>query len=352
MKTQRKTYSAEFKGKLAVETIRGFSTINELAAEYGVHPNQISMWKAQLLQAVPGVFSGRGDQREKEGEELRDQLYMRSASSRSSLTGSKKKLDLSADEKRALIEREHPSLSVRRQCQLLGMPRSNLYYEPLYKEGEESTENLTLMRKLDEQYTETPFYGVRRMTAWLRTQGYMVSEKRVTRLLRKMGLCAIYPGPSTSKAAARAAGHRIYPYLLRNVPIREVNQVWSTDITYVRMNRGFCYLVAIIDWFCRYVLSWEVATSLEASFCVEALEEALLVGSSKPQVFNSDQGGQFTSHEYTARLLAEDIRISMDGKGRALDNVFVERLWRSVKQEGAPVKGLRTSEIVRSNLAS
>lgn len=235
------------------------------------------------------------------------------------------------------------------------MPRSNLYYEPLYKEGEESTENLTLMRKLDEQYTETPFYGVRRMTAWLRTQGYMVSEKRVTRLLRKMGLCAIYPGPSTSKAAARAAGHRIYPYLLRNVPIREVNQVWSTDITYVRMNRGFCYLVAIIDWFSRYVLSWEVATSLEASFCVEALEEALLVGSSKPQVFNSDQGGQFTSHEYTARLLAEDIRISMDGKGRALDNVFVEMersavLWRSVKQEEVYIREYQTTEEAVSSL--
>jgi putative transposase len=258
-------------------------------------------------------------------------------------------LDLSADEKRALIEPEHPQLSVRRQCQLLDVPRSNLYYEPLYKEGEESDENLGLMRLLDEQYTETPFYGVRRMTAWLRTQGHAVNEKRVTRLLRKMGLCAIYPAPSTSKPAA---DHRIYPYLLRNVPIRERNQVWSTDITYVRMKKGFCYLVAIIDWFSRYVLSWEVATSLEASFCVEALDRALLVGSNcgKPQVFNSDQGGQFTSHEYTARLLAHSVRISMDGKGRALDNIFVERLWRSVKQEEVYIRDYQTTEEAVSSL--
>ena len=186
------------------------------------------------------------------------------------------------------------------------------------------------MRLLDEQYTQTPFYGVRRMTAWLRGEGHLINPKRVSRLLREMGLWAIYPSPSTSKAAL---DHRIYPYLLRNVPIQAVNQVWSTDLTYVRMNRGFCYLVAVIDWFSRYVLSWEVATSLEASYCVEALDKALATGSAKPQVFNSDQGAQFTSLDFTARLLAEDIKISMDGRGRALDNIFVERLWRSVKQE-------------------
>ena len=201
-----------------------------------------------------------------------------------------------------------------------------MYYEP----KPETQENETLMRLLDEQYTQTPFYGVRRMTAWLRREGYVVNPKRVSRLLRKMGLWAIYPGPSTSKAAP---SHIIYPYLLTNVPIRSVNQVWSTDITYIRMQRGFCYLVAVIDWFSRYVLSWEVATRLEASFCVEALDKALVVGSTRPQVFNSDQGAQFTSLDFTARLLAQEISISMDGRGRALDNIFVERLWRSVKQE-------------------
>ena len=242
----------------------------------------------------------------------------------------------SVEHKRSLVERleaneaDHPSISIRRQCQLLGLHRSNLYYQPVLEEGQETDENLTLMRLLDEQYTQTPFYGVRRMTEWLRQQGHEVNPKRIRRLLRKMGLWAIYPGPSTSKATP---GHRIYPYLLRGVPIRSVNQVWSSDITYVRLRRGFCYLVAVIDWFSRYVLSWEVATSLEASFCLEALERALARGSDIPQIFNSDQGVQFTSLDFTARLLAQDINISMDGRGRALDNIFVERLWRSVKQE-------------------
>ncbi len=172
----------------------------------------------------------------------------------------------------------------------MGLHRSNLYYAPVREEGQESAENLELMKLLDEQYTETPFYGIRRMTAWLHTQGYCVNHKRVGRLLRKMGLWAIYPGPSTSKAAR---GHRIYPYLLRDVPIKECNQVWSTDITYIRIHRGFCYLVAVIDWFSRYVLSWDVATSLEASFCIEALDRALAGGNGRPQVFNSDQGAQY-----------------------------------------------------------
>lgn len=229
-----------------------------------------------------------------------------------------------------MVEADHSDISIRRQCQLLGLHRSNVYYQPVLEEGQETEENLALMRLLDEQYTQTPFYGIRRMTAWLQTQGYLVNHKRVGRLLRKMGLWAIGPGPSTSKPAP---GHRVYPYLLRGVPIKERNQVWSTDITYIRMRRGFCYLVAVIDWFSRYVLSWEVAASLEASFCLEALDRALATGSAKPQVFNSDQGVQFTSLEFTARLLAHDISISMDGRGRALDNVFVERLWRSVKQE-------------------
>lgn len=187
------------------------------------------------------------------------------------------------------------------------------------------------------------------MTAWLHAQGYSANHKRVGRLLRKMGLWAIYPGPSMSKPAA---GHRIYPYLLRGVPIKERNQVWSTDITYVRLGRGFCYLVAVIDWFSRYVLSWEVATSLEGSFCLEALDKALVRASARPQVFNSDQGVQFTSLDFTARLLAEDIRISMDGRGRALDNIFVERLWRSVKQEEVYIRDYQTVRDAVSGLGS
>lgn len=250
-------------------------------------------------------------------------------------------MDLSVERKRELIDQDQdqPLVSIRRQCQLLQLHRSNVYYAPVRGEGQESTENLGLMRLLDEQYTQTPFYGIRRMTAWLHTQGYSVNHKRVGRLLRKMGLWAIYPGPSTSKSAPH---HRTYPYLLRDVLIKECNQVWSTDITYVRLRRGFCYLVAVIDWFSRYVLSWEVATSLEASFCLEALDKALLEGSDRPQVFNTDQGAQFTSLDFTGRLLAEEIRISMDGRGRALDNIFVERLWRSVKQEEVYIRDYQT----------
>lgn len=184
------------------------------------------------------------------------------------------------------------------------------------------------MRLLDEQYTRTPFYGVCRMRAWLRTKGYEVNQKRVRRLLRLMGLEAIYQRPRLSEPAP---GHRIYPYLLRGVAVRRVQQVWSSDITYIRLRGGFVYLVAIIDWFSRYVLSWEVSVTLDNEFCVSALERALDLG--QPEIFNSDQGVQFTSTAFTSRLLARGIQISMDGRGRALDNIFIERLWRSVKYE-------------------
>ncbi len=215
-------------------------------------------------------------------------------------------------------------LSVRRQCDLLGLSRGSWRYKSMG----ESEENLQLMRLLDEQYTRTPFYGVLRMTAWLQRQGYAVNEKRVRRLLRIMGLTAIYPGPKTSLPAP---SHRIYPYLLRGVAITRPNFVWSTAITYIRLAHGFVYLVAIMDWFSRYVLAWRLSNSLETHFCVDALEHAL--AGAVPEIFNSDQGAQFTSLEFTSRLDQRGVRISMDGRGRALDNAFVERLWRSVKWE-------------------
>ena len=218
---------------------------------------------------------------------------------------------------------------MRRQCELLGLNRSTLYYET---QGE-SEENLWLMRLLDEQYTCTPFYGIRRMTAWLRKEGYEVNSKRVGRLLRLMGLEAIYQKPRLS---VPGQGHKIYPYLLRGTAIVRPDQVWSTDITYVRLRQGFVYLVAIIDWFSRYVLSWELSVTLDIGFCISALEWALRQG--QPEIFNSDQGVQFTSIEFTSRLIEQGIRISMDGRGRALDNVLVERLWRTVKYEEVYLK--------------
>jgi len=228
-----------------------------------------------------------------------------------------------------MIEPAHEQISLRRQCALLGLSRAGLYYEPRL----ENEQTLLLMRLLDEQYTRTPFYGIRRMTAWLRTPGYIVNHKRVQRLLRLMGLEAIYQKPRLSRPAP---GHHIYPYLLRGVKMARVNQVWSADITYIRLRHGFIYLVAIIDWFSRYVLAWEVSVTLESDFCRSALERALRRG--RPEIFNSDQGVQFTSTAFTERLLTEGIPISMDGRGRALDNIFVERLWRTVKYEEVYLK--------------
>lgn len=211
-----------------------------------------------------------------------------------------------------------------RQCALVGLPRASYYYRPVG----ESAEELALLRLLDEQYTRTPFYGVRRMTWVLRQAGYGVNPKRVRRLLRTLGLTALAPQPGTSRAAP---GHRVYPYLLRGLAIERVNQVWSTDITYIRLRGGFVYLAAVLDWHSRYVLSWALSNSLEVGFCLEVLETALARG--RPEIFNTDQGAQFTSPAFTGRLVAAGVRISMDGRGRALDNVFVERLWRSVKYE-------------------
>lgn len=243
--------------------------------------------------------------------------------------------------RRSWIEPSHDVLSISRQCALAGVPRSSWYYQG----KPESSENLALMRRLDEQYTRTPFYGVRKMTHWLRGQGWRINPKRVRRLMRLMGLEAIYAKPRLSKPAP---GHRIYPYLLRGLEIRRPDQVWATDVTYIRLRGGFIFLVAIMDWFSRYVLSWEVSVSLDTSFCVSALNWALARG--QPEIFNSDQGGQFTSEAFTNRLQDRGIQISMDGRGRVMDNIFVERLWRTVKYEEVYLKDYRSVEEAVENL--
>lgn len=243
---------------------------------------------------------------------------------------------------RPLVERGHPEISVRRQCELLGLHRSGLYYEP----AGESEENLLLMRLLDEQYTRAPFYGSRRMTAWLATQGYEVNRKRVTRLMEVMGLEAVYPKPKLSQPGE---GHRIYPYLLRGTTVERINQVWSADITYIRMAQGFLYLVAVMDWFSRFVLSWSLSVTMEAEFCIEALQRALRRG--RPDIFNSDQGAQFTGQRFTGELAERQIAISMDGRGRCMDNIFVERLWRSLKYEEVYLKDYASVAEARAGIA-
>jgi len=207
---------------------------------------------------------------------------------------------------------------------LSGIFRTSYYYKP----APESEKNLMLMRLIDEQYMKRPYYGYPRMTDWLREQGYLVNYKRISRLMKKMGIQAVTPGPHTSKPAPE---HTIYPYLLRGLDINRPHQVWSTDITYIPMNKGFMYLVAVIDWYSRFVLSWEISNSLDTSFCISALENALTKGC--PEIFNTDQGAQFTSNEFVTKLIDKGIAVSMDGRGRALDNVFIERLWWSVKYE-------------------
>lgn len=233
-------------------------------------------------------------------------------------------------------------MSVREQCRLLSVPRGRLYSRP----RDAKAEDLSVMRRLDELYTAAPFYGVERMTAALRREGLGIGHNRVRRLLRQMGLEAIYPKPRLSVPGGPE--HRVYPYLLRGLRIDRPNQVWSSDITYIRLSQGFVYLAAILDWFSRYVLAWSLSTTLEAWFCVRTLREALR--RARPQIFNTDQGSQFTSGEWIEELKAAEVSISMDGRGRAFDNIFTERLWRSVKYEDVYLKDYETVDAARVGL--
>ena len=236
---------------------------------------------------------------------------------------------MSRERRRGMIDRRHQMLSTVRQCTLLGISRASVYYQHRGPSGKD----LTLMKQIDQQYQATPFYGSRRMRVWLSRQGHTVNRKRIQRLMRTMGLQAIYRRPRTSQPAP---GNKVYPYLLGGMEITRPNQVWAADITDIPMSRGFLYLVAIMDWYSRHVVAWRLSNTLDADFCVEALEEALSKG--KPEVFNTDQGSQFTSEGFTGLLERNGIRVSMDGKGRYADNIFVERLWRSVKYEEVYLK--------------
>jgi putative transposase len=244
--------------------------------------------------------------------------------------------------RRAMVDAD-ATLSIRRQCELLSVGRSGLYYEPVAT----TIEELALMRRIDEMHLKWPFYGSRKVSQELRKHGMRINRKQVQRLMRLMGLESLAPKPNTSRPAPQ---HPIYPYLLRNLAISRVNQVWATDITYIPLERGFAYLVAIIDWYSRRVLSWRLSNTLDSSFCIEALDEALM-RFDKPEIFNTDQGAQFTADAFTRVLRGAGIRISMDGKGRCLDNVFVERLWRSLKYEEVYLHAYRDLIEARAGIA-
>src|SRR3954469_10693863 len=342
MAGKRKVHTAAFKAQVALAALKGDRTVNELAGHYGVHPTLIHGWKKQLLTGAEGVFGSPAQAGSVGADARQAELFEQIGRLKMELEWLKKKLPSSCEHKRSLIEPGHPALSVRRQCELLGLSRSSLYYKP----GGEAAEDLRLMRRIDEQYTARPFYGSRPVAGWVDETGEGVSRKRVQRLMRVMGLEAIYPKPRMSLAGK---GHRIYPYLLRGVKVERRDQVWSTDITYVPMASGFMYLAVVIDWFSRYVIAWRLSNTLDGGFCLEMLEDALRTGC--PEVFNTDQGVQFTAEAFTGRLSSAGVAVSMDGRGRALDDVFVERLWRTVKYEDIYIRGYEAVAELQRGLA-
>ncbi|HCE1981266.1 TPA: IS3 family transposase [Vibrio parahaemolyticus] len=333
MTRKRRNHSPEFKAKVALDAAKGDKTVAELAQKYNLHANQISTWKKELLENAAMIFATENHTGKESSEDV-DKLHAKigQLTMENGFFGqSARSLDR-AQRKSSLVK--STPLPIKRQCELLNIARSTAYYHPIGLSAEE----ITLRRMIDEIHLQYPFMGSRRIRNELAKKGHSVNRKRVVRLMRDMGLGAIYPNPKTTLANK---AHKVYPYLLRDIEVTYPNQAWAIDITYIPMAKGFLYLVAIIDWYSRKVLAWRLSNTMDTSFCIEALEEALK-HYGPPDIFNSDQGSQFTSTEFTQTLIEHNVRISMDGKGRWVDNVFIERLWRSLKYEEVYLKAYTT----------
>ncbi|MEL6432654.1 MAG: IS3 family transposase [Pseudomonadota bacterium] len=321
---KRRNCTDQFKAKVALEALRGDKTVQEIAAKHQLHPNQVSTWKRQAIDGMADVFSGskQSGPTEAEVKELHAKIG-RLAVENGFFVGRAQKV--SPARKRSMIQRDHPDLSISQQCKLVQLSRSAFYYTPVGID----TDTLTMMKEIDRVFTKYPFFGSRQIAAYLRREGTVVGRHRVRRLMAKMGLEAIYKRPRTSQPHPQ---HPVYPYLLRKMQIDRPNQVWCADITFVPVRNGFLYLVAIMDWATRKVLSWRLSNTMHADFCVDALNEAI-TKHGPPEIMNTDQGSQFTGSAWITALSEAGVRISMDGRGRYLDNIFIERLWRSLKQE-------------------
>ena len=325
MPKKKRNHTANFKAEVALSALKAELTQAQITSKYNVHTTQIGKWKVAALEAIKDCFSKKHERNEVETDTLVSGLYEQIGRLQTELNWLKKSVELTIDEKRQLILPTNPDITLQRQCELLGLSRSSYYYQP----APLSREDERLMQLLDRHYTELPFEGKIKRSLWLSNQvGYTVGRKRVASLMEKMGIETLYPKSNTS---AGNKEHMIYPYLLRDENITVPNQVWSADITYIPILGAPVYLIAIIDWYSRYVVEWALSISLEADFCVFALKQAL--SKSYCKIFNTDQGSQFTSEAWITVLKNAKISISMDGRGRYLDNIFVERLWRSVKQE-------------------
>jgi putative transposase len=341
----KKVHGEALKAKVALESVRGELTANQIGSRYGVHPTLVNRWRKELIAGAGNIFSPsqgtRGARKAAEHDKLVAELFEQIGKLKMELEWLKKNSSLSIERKRSLIDVSDPDYSVSEQCRLLNLARSSYYHAVVG----ESEEDLVLKQHLDQLYTAFPFFGSRKMVVELAKLGFRVCRKRVRKLMREMGIWAIYPKPRLSE---NRENQRKYPYLLNNFKVEEPGQVWAADITYIPMREGFMYLAATLDWYSRYVVSWKVSNSLESSFCLEMLEQALSMGN--PAIFNTDQGVQFTSKAWIGAVEGAGVRVSMDGKGRCFDNIFVERLWRTVKYEDVYLKGYCSPKELREGL--